>query len=147
MNDTNCKNKLKENMPIHNIQKTCKNSSYEYFGIRADNIKYQVGDICNNSHQLYQDPKVDENGELIYPYIEDGLYAGFYDAGELNGSCAIRFNPEDENSIQRAFDIVNCYYGDWLHVIAGNMIENGNDDGEIIIRSAEVLFVMKREEN
>ena len=132
-------------MSTREIQKACKNSNYEYFGIRADKIKYQVGDSCKNSHQLFQDPFIDDEGELIYPYIEEGKYAGFYDGGELNGTCSIQFNPEDEKSIRKALDIVEAYYGNWIHVIAGNIAEYGNDDGEIIIDDAKVLFVEKRE--
>ena len=42
----------KTNMLIYDIQIACENSDYEYFGIRADYIKYQVEDICDNSHQI-----------------------------------------------------------------------------------------------
>lgn len=128
-------------MTVQEIQKICKNSEYEYFGLRADDLDYQIGDICNDSHQLFQDPDFDEDGELIYPSIEDteSPYYGFYDAGELDGTCAVKFDPDDENSILAALETVKMYSGKNLYIIAGNSMEYGNDEGEIIIREAEVI--------
>lgn len=128
-------------MTVQEIQEICGNSYFGYFGLRADDMEYRIGDICNNSHQLFQDPDFDEDGELIYPEIEDpeSPYYGFYDAGELDGTCAVRFNPEDENSIEVALETVKIYSGNNLYIIAGDSMEYGNDDGEIIIRDAEVV--------
>ena len=113
---------------------------YEYFGIRADNYVYSIGDTTNNSHQLFQDPMWNEDDELVYPEGE-GIYSGFYDAGELDGTCSIGFDPEDENSIERALQIISDYFYDSLYIIAGNYAESGNDIGEIIIRDAVVVAV------
>lgn len=128
-------------MTAEEIKKICEESCFEYFGLRADDMEYQVGDICNNSHQLFQDPDFDEDGELIYLAIEDpeSPYYGFYDAGELDGTCAVKFDPEDENSIRAALETVKMYSGKNLYIIAGDLAEYGNDDGEIIIREAEVV--------
>ena len=128
-------------MTVQEIQEICGNSYFGYFGLRADDMEYRIGDICNNSHQLFQDPDFDEDGELIYPEIEDpeSPYYGFYDAGELDGTCAVRFNPEDENSTEVALETVKIYSGNNLYIIAGDSMEYGNDDGEIIIRDAEVV--------
>lgn len=52
----------------------------------------------NNSHQLFQDPQYNDTyTALLYPYICEGPYAGFYDAGELNGACALEIS---ENNIE-----------------------------------------------
>lgn len=128
-------------MTIKDIKKICEESCFEYFGLRADDMEYQVSDICNNSHQLFQDPYFDEEGELIYPAIKDpeSPNYGFYDAGELDGACAVKFNPDDENSIRVAMETVKMYSGKNLYIIAGDLAEYGNDDGEIIIREAEVV--------
>ena len=128
-------------MTIEEIKRICEKSDFSYFGLRADDMEYQIGDICNNSHQLFQDPIFDECGELMYPVVEDpdSPYYGFYDAGELDGTCAVKFNPDDESSIRAALETVKMYSGKNLYIIAGDLVEYGNDDGEIIIREAEVV--------
>ena len=128
------------------IKRICEESYFEYFGLRADDMEYQAGDICNDSHQLFQDPDFDEEGELIYLAIKDpeSPYYGFYDAGELDGTCAVKFDPDDKRSIKAAMETVKMYSGKNLYIIAGNSMEYGNDEGEIIIREAEVIGKVRR---
>lgn len=128
-------------LTVEDIKKICEESGFGYFGLRADNMEYSVGDICENSHQLFQDPIFDEGGELAYPEVNDqsSPYYGYFDAGELDGTCAVRFNPEDENSIVDALETVKIYSGNNLYIIAGDSMEYGNDEGEIIIKDAEVI--------
>lgn len=128
-------------MTVEEIKRICEESDFSYFGIRADDMEYQIGDICNNSHQLFQDPIFDDFGNLLYPAVEDpeSPYYGYYDAGELNGTCAVKFNPDDENSIRTAMETVKMYSGKNLYIIAGDSIEHGNDADEIIIEDAAVL--------
>lgn len=132
-------------MTVEEIKKVCEKNDFSYFGLRADDMEYQNGDICNNSHQLFQDPDFDEEGELIYPSIQDpeSPYYGFYDAGELDGTCAVKFDPNNENSIRSALDTVKMYSGKNLYIIAGNSMEYGNDEDEIIIGGAEVLSLVE----
>ena len=127
---------------VADVKRAISDTSFEFYGMRVDDgIQYNVGDIANNSHQLYQDPDFNEEGELIYPYVDQGLYSGFYDAGELGGTCAIGFDPEEDESILKAIDAVGCYYGDYIHILGGNCADIGNDIGEVIISDAEVLGV------
>ena len=130
-----------EVMTVNDIQRICEESGCGYFGLRVDDMEYQIGNICNNSHQLFQDPDFDEDGELIYPAIEDpeSPYYGFYDAGELDGARSVKFDPDDENSIRAALEIVKMYSGKNLYIITGDSMEYGNDYGEIIVREAEVI--------
>lgn len=128
-------------LTVDEIKKAIENTEYEFYGIRVDEVKYSVGEAANNSHQLFQDPDFDDDGELIYPYIEDGIYRGFYDAGELDGTCTIGFDPEDDETIEKALDMVKSYIGDFIHVLGGDYAQGGNDNGEIIISDAEVLLV------
>lgn len=133
-------------MMLESIKKAVENEYFDYFGIRVDSgIRYNVGDIANNSRQLFQDAEYDEDDELVYPYIEDGIYAGFYDGGELDGTCVIKFDNDDEESINTAIKLIKSYYynGDTIHVLGGNYAEYGNDNGEIIIRDAQVLAVIQ----
>lgn len=129
-------------LTVNDIKKNVCNTNFSFYGIRVDSgIAYNVGDIANASHQLYQDPYYNEDCELIYPYIEDGIYAGFYDAGELGGTCTIGFDAEDDASIARALEQIKFYFGDYMHVLGGDYAEVGSDSGELIIANAEVLGV------
>lgn len=133
-------------MTVQDILAICEKTSFGYYGLRADDMDYQVGDICENSHQLFQDPDFDEEGNLIYEEVEDpeSPYYGFYDAGELDGACAVKFNPDDEESIAAALETVKIYGGRNLYIIAGNSVEYGNDEDEVIIEDAEVLKKERR---
>lgn len=132
-------------LTVEDIKKAISGTEFEFYGLRVDDgIRYNVGDTANNSHQLFQDPDFDDDGELIYPYIEDGIYAGFYDAGELDGACAIGFDAEDDASITKAIEQIKMYFGDYVHVLGGNYAECGNDRGELIISDAEALGVFVR---
>lgn len=131
-------------MTVEDIKRICEESGFEYFGLRSDNMKYEIGDICESSHQLFQDPIFNEYGELAYSMVEDqdSPYYGYYDAGELDGTCAVRFISDNEDSISHALELVKIYSGKHLYIIAGDTMEYGNDEDEIIIRDAEVLEVL-----
>ena len=137
-------------MTAQEIQKLCEESEYWYFGIRADYMKYSIGDECETSHQLYQDPQYadDAYSELLFPRVLDpqSPYYGLYDAGELNGTCALGFDPEDLDSIEEMLKRADNYPGDRVHVIGGNRIEYGEDENEIIIRDAIVIWARDKEE-
>lgn len=127
---------------LEEIKKAIENTCFDSYGIRVDECKYEVGDIANNSHELYQDPDFDEDGNLIYPEGE-GIYEGFYDAGEIDGTCTIGFDPEDDESIQTAIERVRIYWGKYVTVVGGDGYGWGNDPGELIICNAEVLAVIE----
>lgn len=126
-------------MTIEEIRDLINEAEYEYIGIRADERDYQIGEIMDNSHQLFADPQYnDDYTELLYPYISEGVYAGFYDAGELNGTCALGIT---ENNIEEMFKRVMSY-GNKYYLIGGNSMEYGYDEDEIIIKNAEVIAVL-----
>ena len=124
------------------IRKIIQKSKYEIFGIRRDNTEYKFGDTLPNSHQLFQDPQyVDFTcTELLYPYIEDGAYEGYYDGGELNGTSAIYV---DKDKIKESMEDVKSYNGKYLYLIAGNDYSEGNDINEIIIENAKVIKILE----
>lgn len=127
-------------LTVESIKKAIDGTEFWHYGLRVDEgIRYNLGDTANNSHQLFQDPEYDDYGELLYPYIEDGVNRGLYDAGELDGTCTIGFDAEDDASIAKAIEHIKMYFGDYIHVLGGDYAEDGNDRGEIIIRDAEVL--------
>lgn len=127
-------------MTVYDIKKAISDTDFAFYGLRVDEgICYNVGDTANNSHQLFQDPEFDDDGELIYPYVEDGVNRGLYDAGELNGTCAISFNADDNDSIAKAIDRIKIYFGDYIHILGGDYAESGFDMGELIIKDANVL--------
>lgn len=127
-------------MTIEEIRNIIEKAEYDYIGIRADSRDYQIGEVMDNSHQLFQDPQYTdfECTELLYPYISEGSYAGFYDGGELDGTCALEVS---ENNIEEMIETVKSY-GEKIYLIGGNTMEYGNDVDEIIIRNAEVIAVL-----
>lgn len=126
-------------MTVEEIRELISKSEYDCIGIRADSREYQIGETVNNSHQLFQDPQYnDDYTELLYPYIYEGPYAGFYDAGELNGACALEVS---ENNIEEMLKKVKSY-GNKYYLIGGDSMEYGYDADEIIIRDAEVIAVL-----
>lgn len=128
-------------MTIEEIRNLISESEHGYIGIRADSRDYKIGDVMDNSHQLFQDPQYTDFGctELLYPYISEGPYAGFYDAGELNGTCALSVS---ESNIEKMLEAVKNY-GEKIYLIGGNSIEYGNDEDEIIIRNAKVIAALQ----
>lgn len=126
-------------MVIEEIRELINELKYKHIGVRADNREYQVGEIMDNSHQLFEDPQYnDDYTELLYPYICEGPYAGFYDAGELNGVCALEIF---ENNIEKMIEAIKSY-GEKFYLIGGNTMEYGNDVDEIIIKDAKVIAVL-----
>ncbi len=111
------------------------------FGVRWDRAKYNVGDDLHNSHQLYQDQEYDQDDNPIYPEGK-GRYKGYYDAGELNGTCSIGIDFYDtakviakkiEYSLSYSFDNDSNFY-----LIQGHSAEGGADIDEWIITNAKV---------
>lgn len=128
-------------MKIEEIIKLISEAEYDYIGIRADDRDYQIGEVMDNSHQLFQDPQYTdfECVELLYPYISEGPYAGLYDGGELDGTCALSVS---ENNIEEILEAAKNY-GEKIYLIGGNSMKYGNDVDEIIIRDAEVIAVLQ----
>lgn len=127
-------------MKIEEIKNIINEAEYDYIGIRADSRDYRIGEVMDNSHQLFQDPQYTdfECVELLYPYISEGPYAGFYDGGELDGTCALEVS---ENNIEEMIEAVKAY-GEKIYLIGGNSMEYGYDTNEIIIREAEVIAAL-----
>lgn len=135
-----------EVMTVEEIKRICNESECESFGFRMDHKKYQTGEECEVSHQLFQDPWFDDDGELLYEEDTDpeSPYYGFYDAGELDGTCSIGFDPDDPESIRKALEMVDIYPGEYFTVIGGTWGTGGNDIGENIISDAVVLYQEER---
>lgn len=124
-------------MTVEEIKNLIEDAEFEYIGIRADSRDYKVGEVMDNSHQLFQD--ADCGGELV----EEGQYAGFYDAGELDGTCALKVS---EDNVEEMIAKVKAYGKEKkIYLIGGDSMEYGYDAGEIIIREAEVIASLKEE--
>lgn len=44
-------------MTVEEIRNLISEAEYDYIGIRADSRDYQIGEVMDNSHQLFQDPQ------------------------------------------------------------------------------------------
>ena len=61
-------------MVIEEIRELINEAKYKHIGVRADNRDYQVGEIMDNSHQLFEDPQYnDAYTELLYLIFPKGL--------------------------------------------------------------------------
>lgn len=130
--------------------------SMGYVGIRCDRIFYESCADIYPSRNLYQDAEFDEDGNLIYPYISDGLYKGFFDGGVLDGTCSIGLNAFDwthldlvelEN-LSSSLELLEkyipgCFY---ITLLTGEDAEYGNDYGEIVIKNAICIKSYKIDE-
>lgn len=121
-------------MYIEDIRNIISEEEFDFYGIRVDSCNiYNVSDICENSHQWWQDDPEDGSQYNEQNHLWDG--------GELNGTCCIRVR---EDNIE---DIINAaekgYFGDHITLVAGYDAEGGNDRDEIIISNAKVLYVIK----
>lgn len=128
-------------MTRETILNAIENSEYDFYGLRYDHKNYNLNDVCENSHEWYQDAWNLENYDKLTEDEIDALYneeIGCYDAGELNGTSAIKVTP---GNIDEALEIMKRYNlgGRTLILIAGNYAETGNDRGEIIIENAIVI--------
>lgn len=126
-----------KNNTVTEIQKVLDLQDYNYYGLRIDDYDYNIGDICYNSHNLFEDPDYDYDDNLIYPYCDSGPYEGFYDGGELDGTCAIGIWNDN---ISMALRRTKNYFGSHLYLIGSDYAEDGNDPDELIMEDAEVLI-------
>ena len=135
-------------MTATEILTVIKNGDYEFYGLRADRAGIQIGDTFDNSRQWYQDwqewwgefPADDYNADPDHPYNKA---LGCWEDGELDGTCSIGITRCDENSIAAALELVSAYIGENVYLIAGDDAEGGNDIGEIIIRDARCVAIVK----
>ena len=88
---------------------------YEVFGIRVQDLPFEVGRLDHNSHVW-----------------EDGEDTGV----ELDGVCAVKIDEAGVNPRS------HYYFGEHAAVIAGNRYTYGEDPGEIIIKDAVVVEVL-----
>ena len=60
-----------------------------------------------------------------------------YDAGELDGACAIEI--EEDDNIEEKINYMKMYEGKKLYLIASDCAGDGNDHHELIMKNAIVL--------
>lgn len=136
---------IKSNTDVNEIAESIKDildsSDYEYYGLRMDSNNYDVGDICDPSHEWFQDEDISEG----LPFVEE---LGLWDAGELDGTCVVEIKSDPSSQynwdynikdIITALNTVKMYPGEDLILVGGNSSSIGFDNGEIIIRDAVVL--------
>lgn len=97
------------------------NMEYEFFGIRTQEQPFALGDIDHTS-KVWEDG--DETDE------------------DLDGICAtnaesrmIRWHADDHGD--------GYYFGGHQAILASNDVEYGEDDGEIIMKDAVVVYVIR----
>lgn len=95
--------------------------AYESFGIRTQDVPFELGNISH--HSLVWD-----DGEMTDE--------------ELDGISATKINTDDiEDSLKRHFD--EGYDGDYIAILASKYAHAGEDIGEIVMSEPEVIYVIK----
>ncbi len=116
-----------------NLIKLIKERKFRIVGVRSlsDDEEYNIGDICRYSYD--------------WNHIFDRSTYG-YENIQLNGTCAINtyidyVYDEDEEIIEKIEKTYErAYWKDEVVLIAGYCWEDGEDDDEVIIEDAEVIF-------
>lgn len=124
-------------MTRQEVINTITNCNYSYIGIRhlADDESYSIGDYCRNSYD--------------WDYEYDRSTYGTDEPVDLGGTCAYNTGimpgwdelHEITDKLEKALALSDCYYGN-IVIIAGDHIEYGNDEGEIIIADAVVIATL-----
>lgn len=104
---------------------------FEWYGIRADDKIYEIGEICELSHNWWQDNPEDGS--------EYNKELGLWDGGELDGTCAINCT-DDLDDLSKIVEFVkNTYLAEHIYLIGSDACHSGNDANEIVMTDAEVL--------
>lgn len=93
---------------------------YDYVGIRIQDEPFCIGPIDHES-------SVWENGNVT--------------DRKLGGICAVEVDAK--NAAARYAESSKRYFGDHAAVLVGETIEYGEDDYEIIIKDAEVAYIIR----
>jgi len=120
-------------MKYSELIKLIRERKYMVIGIRSlsDDEKYNIGDICRYSYD--------------WNHIHDRSTYG-YENVMLNGTCAINteidyYWDEDDEIIEKIEETYEkAYWKENVVIIAGYQWEYGEDDNEVIIEDAEVIF-------
>lgn len=121
-------------MNIKEAVRTIMDSDYEVIGIRhiASDESYKVGDYTRNSYDW--DNENDLSSYETNPKELDGTSAYF------TGIDTLDDEEEIETKILSALEESKVYSGAAI-LLGGDRYDWGNDDNEIIIEDAEVLYI------
>jgi hypothetical protein len=98
------------------------NPGYEFFGIRADDRAFEVGQMLPNSFVWDDGVKTDE---------------------ELDGTCAIRlYDYWTEKYNENAESQASEYPFDNVYLIAAKSAQEGNDRNELVMFEAVVVEIL-----
>lgn len=108
-------------------------SKYNYLGIRGtcQDEDYKIGDYARNSYDWDAENDCSSNDQL------EGTSTIQIDNTWLEGIDDLI------NRIENSITDVDCYHGQQIVVLGGNYCSQGTDEGEIIIRGAKVLAIIK----
>lgn len=106
------------------ILKAIGESDFEYYGIRVDDgIAYQVGDLTADSRVWVDGDPTDDT---------------------LDGTSTVGFRfTADASEIAAAIETAQQYFGGRWYLLGGNSAEYGEDAGEVIIKDAEVVAILR----
>ena len=93
---------------------------HEYIGIRIQYEPFCIGPIDHES-TAWED--------------------GYETDRKLGGICAV--HVDERNAVARYMEAVDHYFGTHAAILVSDCIEYGDDDNEIIMKDAEVAYIIK----
>lgn len=133
-------NEIMGKLNVEEILKTVNNEGATVIAIRhcCDDEEYSVGDWCRNSYNW--NLELDQSS-----YYDD-------EPNELPGTCGINVSgfqnldsdevDEAEKLLRKAVKKASCYSGRLAVIVGYNGYEYEADDGEVIIRDAQVIAIL-----
>lgn len=95
---------------------------FEKVGIRIQEPSFELGEIAHVSHNWIDN---DDTGE------------------ELNGICVLDISSREAPLVYDDLIGGRAYFGDHVALIGGDLDEYGQDPGEVVLKNAVVLYVIK----
>lgn len=105
------------------VEENCWNLDYEYIGLRTQEQEFELGSIDHCSKVWDDGNETDE--EL------DGI-----SVTSINSDAGIKMHDKEASPF-------NYYYGNHTAILASNKAEYGEDMGEIVLKNAVVLYIIK----
>lgn len=108
-------------MTIAELKEIIENNNldiYDKYGIRIQEQPFKLGAIYHNSNVWIDGEETSE---------------------ELDGICAIDLNSPEAARVLNG----HGYYGSRIALLASNSFEYGFDAGEVVLKDAEVLYIIK----
>lgn len=113
--------------------------AYTYYGLRTDDNEYSIGDTLPDSLDLHEcEMEYDDYGHPIQDTEERYL-----DGTSATNIGQLYLNVDPTEQVEKAVEWQQTYRGKHQYLIAGDEMEYGEDEYEIIIKDAVVIAIIR----